>query len=82
MCIEVVVISDGQQRYCTTIGDLRSAFGGEPEFSEGYPPAPEDDLCLCSLDAERTATKFGLVARQATEAEGFPFVTVAFQELT
>jgi hypothetical protein len=57
MCNEVIV--DGT--VCSTHGELMEAIGGEPAYKYDDMGKPEPDDCLCSLDVEKTAVKFGLV---------------------
>lgn len=63
MCTEIMVIRNGVEFDCETVGQLASALGLQPaDVSEDDP-----EFCLCNAYIEK------LGARRATTAEGWPF---------
>jgi hypothetical protein len=55
MCIEVEL----DDTFCHTIGELSSVIGGLPVMDDGATSDPAH--CLCSVDLQATAEKYGLV---------------------
>jgi hypothetical protein len=55
MCNEVII----NGTLCSNHGELVAAIGGEPIYKyDDMDITPED--CLCNIDVEKTAEKFGL----------------------
>ena len=69
MCTEVHVLKNGDVVECDTMGQLAVALGiaisDIPKFGD-FEPEPDD--CLCAVQWGKFPT-----ARQATDAEGWPF---------
>lgn len=63
MCIEVMVIRDGEEFDCTNVGQLADALQLVPMQVSSDPR----EFCLCGAYLDK------LGAREATEAEGWPF---------
>lgn len=63
MCIEANVIRDGKVIECATVGELAAALEVSPSTVSEDPAHG----CLCNAHWQ------ALGARQATEAEGYPF---------
>lgn len=71
MCTEILVIKDGEEHYCTSVGQLSDALGVDPGEVSPDPPR----FCLCSAYLDK------LGARQATEEEGWPFTEYVIEPL-
>ena len=63
MCIEIAVKHGDKTTCCETVGELAAAL----EVPHESVSADPTDCCLCNVYLEN------LGARQATDAEGFPF---------
>lgn len=67
MC-EILTVK-GQR--CVNIGEIRSALGGFPVMDEGYGETA-DNSCLCSVDIEATAKRYGLMLVPDDEPITYP----------
>jgi hypothetical protein len=59
MCVEAYVAAS--DAWCNTVGELTDALGGEPILENGYAHPIERNMCLCGVDFEATAERFGKV---------------------
>jgi hypothetical protein len=72
MCVEVLVYRpDGSEVVCSSVAELAEALGVAPVTLWSEAEQYGADVCLCNVELEA----YG--ARQATEAEDYPFVGFA-----
>lgn len=72
MCVELIV--DGKR--IEELKDLDAAIGGEAVLHEGYPHLKDRDSCLCPVDIEATAEKFGYEISYADPPDYFADATL------
>lgn len=63
MCVELAV----RGIFCTNLGEIEAALGGPPVLDDGYGETAPNH-CLCSVDMEATAKRYGLVLVPDEEA--------------
>jgi hypothetical protein len=64
MCVDVYVAA--ADRWCTTYGELTDALGGTPIVC-GDGSSLRRNMCLCCVDLEATADRFGKVVYRADD---------------